>query len=106
MMERGYLLQKLHSKEKILREKNGFLQEKLSHYLSLGKVESYAREKLGLTYPKEVRFLEEKISPPTKSSSPPPSLAEKARDLVFQVIWQLKHLLNLSPLKDLLYSSS
>ena len=101
IMQRGYLLQKLNSKEKTLREKKGFLQEKLSSYLSFGKVENYARKKLSLTDPEEIRILEEKISPPRKSSSPPPLLIKKREEgiWILQIIHKFKRWLSFSVLK-------
>lgn len=72
MMDKGYLLQELKVKKKVLEEENDYLHQKLSPSLSLSRLEEYARENLGLSNPQEVRFLEERLSLPIKSSSPPP----------------------------------
>ena len=76
LMDRGYLLQNLRARKKVLIEKHGHLQEKLSSHLSLNRLEDYAREELGLVNPEKVRFLKEYFSPPKRSSSPPPLRAQ------------------------------
>jgi len=77
MMDEGYLLQKLKAKKKTLEEENDYLHQKLSSSLSLSRLEQYARKNLGLVNPQEVRFLEERLSPPIKSSPPPPFSLKK-----------------------------
>lgn len=72
VMDRGYLLQQLRGKKENLEDKNGFLKQQISSSFSLSELENYARDKLGLINPRKVRFLEKKISPPDKSSSPSP----------------------------------
>jgi len=91
LMQRGYLLQKLELKKRKLEKENGYLQEKLSPYFSLNRVETYAREKLGLIEPVEVRFLKENFSPPEESSSPPQSESEKGiKNHILQIVNRIR----------------
>lgn len=97
-MDRGYLLQELKTRKKALTERNDYLQKKLSSHLSLNRLEDYARKELGLVNPEKVRFLEQHFSPSTKSSSPPPFLAQvktKVRSGVFRIIKQVNSWFNI-----------
>lgn len=90
IMHKGYLLQKLKAKKEIVEEENDYLHQKLSSYFSLGRVEQYAREKLSLVKPEELRFLKERLSPPIRSSSPSPSPLEESKSWFEQIADFLK----------------
>ncbi|MBE0478622.1 hypothetical protein IBX65_05825 [Candidatus Aerophobetes bacterium] len=93
LMDRGYLLQKLEVKKVALIEENGYLQEKLSPYLSLNRLEDYARKELGLVNPEKVRFLKGNFSPPEESSSPPPfidKLKIKLKSPISKIVGQIR----------------
>ncbi len=99
IMDKGYLLQELKIKKKNLKEENDYLHQKLSPYLSLNRVEEYARKHLGLDNPKKLRFLQERLSPPMNSSSPPPISLQKNKKerhfLLFEMLGNLMEKLNL-----------
>jgi hypothetical protein len=73
IMDQGYLVQELKLQRKVLIEDNGHLQQALASRLSLNKLDDIARERLALYRPQVVRYLDKDISPPHRSSSPPPS---------------------------------
>ena len=91
LMDRGYSLQELRAKKKLLIEENGYLQEKLSFHLSLSRLQDYARKELELVTPEKVRFLKENFSPPKRSSSPPPfSIETSLKNWISQIVKRLK----------------
>lgn len=57
LVRNGYTIQGLQSKIKNVEEKNGVLKRKISTSLSLRRLEVYARERLNLGEPEEVRFM-------------------------------------------------
>jgi hypothetical protein len=57
LVRNGYTVQRLQSKIKNVEKKNGVLKRKISASLSLRKLEVYARERLNLGEPDEVRFI-------------------------------------------------
>lgn len=59
LVRNGYTVQVLQSKIKNVEKKNGVLKRKISASLSLRKLEVYARERLNLGEPDEVRFIRE-----------------------------------------------
>ena len=87
LMDRGYSLQKLRAKKKLLIEENGYLQEKLSFHLSLSRLQDYARKELELVTPEKVRFVKEDFSPPKRSFSPPPfSIEASLKNWTSQIV--------------------
>jgi len=57
LVRNGYTIQRLQSKIKNVEEKNGVLKRKISTSLSLRRLEVYARERLNLGEPEEVKFM-------------------------------------------------
>lgn len=53
----SYNIQGLQAEIKRTEKENKLLREKISHSLSLRNLEKYAREKLGLSDPREIRLL-------------------------------------------------
>lgn len=93
LMGKGYLLQKLEVEKAALIEQKGYLQEKLSPYFSLNRLEEYARRELGLVNPEKVRFIKGNFSPPEESSSPlplAPKIEKKFKSLHVTILNQTK----------------
>jgi hypothetical protein len=61
LIRNGYTVQRLQSKIKNVEEKNGVLKRKISASLSLRRLEVYARKRLNLEEPDEVKFIREKL---------------------------------------------
>ncbi|MFQ5834784.1 MAG: hypothetical protein ACE5HR_02525 [bacterium] len=61
LIRNSYTVQRLQSKIKNVEKKNGVLKGKISASLSLRRLEVYARERLNLREPDEVRFIREKL---------------------------------------------
>ena len=61
LISSSYTVQKLQSKIKNVEKKNGVLKRKISASLSLRRLEVYARKRLNLKEPEEVRFIREKL---------------------------------------------
>jgi hypothetical protein len=57
LIRNSYTMQRFQSKIKNVEEKNGVLKRKISASLSLRRLEVYARERLNLGEPDEVRFI-------------------------------------------------
>lgn len=60
----SYNIQGLQAEIKRIEKENKLLREKISHSLSLRNLEKYAREKLGLSDPREVRLLRKRLPSP------------------------------------------
>ena len=63
LIRNSYTVQRLQSEIKNLEKKNGVLKRKISTSLSLRRLEVYARKRLNLREPEEVRFIREKLPP-------------------------------------------
>ncbi len=61
LIRNSYTVQRLQSKIKNVEKENGVLKGKISASLSLRRLEVYARERLNLREPDEVRFIREKL---------------------------------------------
>ncbi|MFQ6066653.1 MAG: hypothetical protein ACE5K3_05190 [bacterium] len=61
LIRNSYAVQGLQSEIKNVEKKNGVLKRKISTSLSLRRLEAYARKRLNLREPEEVRFIREKL---------------------------------------------
>lgn len=61
LIRNSYTVQRLQSKIKNVEKENAVLKRKISTSLSLRRLEVYARERLNLREPDEVRFIREKL---------------------------------------------
>jgi len=61
LVRNGYTIQRLQSKIRNVEKKNGVLKRKISTSLSLRRLEVYARERLNLGEPEEVRFIRQEL---------------------------------------------
>ena len=61
LIRNSYTVQRLQSKIKNVEKENAVLKRKISTSLSLRRLEVYARERLKLGEPDEVRFIREKL---------------------------------------------
>ena len=61
LISNSYAVQRFQSKIKEVEKKNAVLKGKISASLSLRRLEVYARKRLNLREPEEVRFIREKL---------------------------------------------
>jgi len=57
LIKNSYTIQKLESEIEKVEKENGSLKREISSHLSLGELESYAREELNLAEPQTVRYI-------------------------------------------------
>ena len=62
LIRNSYTVQRLQGKIKKVEKKNGVLKRKISASLSLRRLEVYARERLNLGDPDEVRAIRQKLA--------------------------------------------
>jgi len=62
LIRSSYTLQQIQKRVEEMEKENLLLKKKLSSSLSLRNIEKYAREKLKLEVPVEVRFIKERTS--------------------------------------------
>ncbi len=69
LIKNSYTIQRLQSEIRRTEKENALLKKEIFSHLSLRKLEVYAREKLNLTEPQEVRYIRERFSQEESESS-------------------------------------
>lgn len=57
LIKNSYAIQRLENEIEKIEKENGSLKRRISSHLSLGKLESYAREELNLVEPQTLRYI-------------------------------------------------
>lgn len=69
LIKNSYTIQRLQSEIRRTEKENALLKKEISPRVSLRKLEVYAREKLNLAEPQEVRYIRERFSQEESESS-------------------------------------